>query len=430
MKNHTARDGYESYYIACDCQLLIVTSDTSTENEIQEVDSCSVNTTHQRDLDNFVNTLHSIIPSPSEFATNYTNPCWYMHLSVSQRIKKMLFSKHGDHSDQEVAYVMSKIFSKGNKIQQTRAAPEKLFCIPQVYFIGFPKSGSSQLYKMMISHPQVIGGVTKEPHWWTRFPFVDKFPENVFAIIRYLIFYQGASRFIKNHPNALTIDASQSMIWDTRLISDLCIMPSLISNIVPGAKYIVIMRDPVSRLYSDFAFLCSGYWKHHDVDSVPKDYLKNAPRIFHKASESTVLEFMDCLEKSPLAVCTHQAIFGDEKGVHCGKLRLGISLYYVHVARWLKVIPRENFLFLRMEDLARDPYSLMQEVWQFLDLPMQSAQELGDVLYEHHNTNQLSHMKSLQMRNQTKKMLRDFFQPYNEELAKLLQDDRFLWTDV
>ena len=387
------------------------------------------NSTHQRDLDSFVNALHSIIPSPSEFSTDYTNPCWYMHISVSHRVRRMLSAKAGYLTDRDASYIMSEIFVKEDKSGKIRI-PMSLMCIPQVYFIGFPKSGSTQLYNMMLRHPQLIGGMNKEPHWWTRFPFVDKFPHNALAIIRYLIHYQDASTYIKSHPKAMTIDASQSTIWDTRYTHDLCIMPSLLSSIVPGSKYIVIMRDPVSRLYSDFAYLCESYWEGHHFQNVPKNYLKSAPSMFHSAVEAEIKGFKNCLKTSPLDVCTHYALHGKEVVTGCGRARLGISLYYVHVARWLRILPREKFLFLRMEDLAREPYSLMQEVWQFLDLPMQSAEEMGDVLYEHHNTNQLSHMKSLQMRNQTKKMLRDFFQPYNEELAKLLQDDRFLWTDV
>ena len=386
--------------------------------------------THRRDLDSFVTAVHSIIPSPSEFATNYTNPCWYMDISVPQIVRQMLYAKAGNLTDSEASYIMSEIVMKRDKFGRVRLRLP-LLCIPQVYFIGFPRSGSTQLYNMMTRHPQLIGGKNKEPHWWTRFPFVDKFPHDLLAIIRYLIHYQDASKYIKSHPKALTIDGSQSTIWDTRYTHDMYIMPSLLSNIVPGAKYIVIMRDPVSRLYSDYAYLCDAYWERNNFKNVPEDYLKSAPNMFHSASEAEIKGFKNCLNFASLDVCTHCATKGPQVlGPICGKARLGINLYYVHVARWLKVIPREKFLFLRMEDLARDPYSLMQEVWQFLDLPMQSAEEMGDVLYEHHNTNQLSHMKSLQMRNQTKKMLRDFFQPYNEELAKLLQDDRFLWTDV
>ena len=340
----------------------------------------------------------------------------------------MLFAKAGNLTDKDASIVMSELFLNKDKFGKV-GIPMSLMCIPQVYFIGFPKCGSTQLYNMMTRHPQLIGGMNKEPHWWTRFPFVDRFPHNALAIVSYLFHYQDASTYIESHPKALTIDASQSTIWDTQT-QDLCIMPSLISSIVPGAKYIVIMREPVSRLYSDFAYLCERFWERNHFQNVPEDYLKSAPSMFHSAVEAEIKDFKNCLKTSPLDVCTHYAVRGREEVTGCGRARLGISLYYVHVARWLKVIPRAKLLFLRTEGLARDPYSLMEEVWQFLDLPIQRAEEMGDVLYEHRKTNQLSHMKSLQMRNQTKKMLREFFQPYNEELAKLLQDDRFLWTDV
>ena len=34
------------------------------------------------------------------------------------------------------------------------------------------------------------------------------------------------------------------------------------------------------------------------------------------------------------------------------------------------------------------------------------------------------------MLNSTKKMLREFYRPFNEQLYELLGDERFLWNDI
>jgi len=394
-----------------------------------QLDTCAVNDSSQslqtRNLDNFMNTLQTIIPPSVQFMKEYQNPCWYMTLSLTRKIKRMFMHKGGSLTDTEAAYIMSEMF-----YPERGMVTKSLVCIPKVFFIGFPRSGSTQLYQMLTRHPQLIGGVNKEPHWWTRFPFTAKFPHNILAIIRYLIHYQEASEYVAEHPNSLLIDGSQSTIWDTRNTNNLCILPSLISRVVPSAKYIVLMRDPVSRLYSDFTYLCTSYLKAHRMETSP-EYAMQSPDTFHIGAEIEVQEFQKCLESLPLDVCTHYVI--DSKPnvsvaqPGCGRVRLGISLYYVHIAKWLRTIPKEKFLFLRTDDLTKDPYAILSRIWKFLELPSQPSAELQDILYSHTHSNLLSQTR---MKPQTQQMLQNFFETYNKKLAELLQDDRFLWQDT
>ena len=99
-------------------------------------------------------------------------------------------------------------------------------------------------------------------------------------------------------------------------------------------------------------------------------------------------------------------------------IRLQYSLYYYHIAPWLKVIPRERFLFLRTEDLAHEPSLTMSKVWRFLqlhDLPITEA------MFQ--NANLMA--KGIKVPSQTKQLLDKFYQPYNELLAHLLRDMRY-----
>ena len=304
-----------------------------------------------------------------------------------------------------------------------------LVCIPTVYFIGFPRSGSSQIYQMMLHNPALVGGITKEPHWWTRhYQSVtdSNTTERTLEVLRYLVQYFPAVEYVKRHPQALAVDASQSTIWDTRIDEHLCTTPTLITSVVPGAKFIVVMRDPVERLYSDFAYICEEHWRLNEMETVPQSYLEDAVETFHDVVKREIAYFEECLQTAPLEECTSQALSGKHVTSHCGRVRLGISLYYVHIARWLAVVPRDKFLFLSTDDLHSDPYALIQSVWAFLGVPFQTKQDLIDILYTKLNTNKLAHMKIM---DKTKQMLRTFFRPYNTRLSELLGDKRFLWND-
>ena len=386
-----------------------------------------------RDIPSFINTLRTVIPPPSEFDPRFRNPCWYMHIYIPQKVKKMLWHKSGSLSDSEASYIMSQLFMVKDKREKTAKVPKSLVCIPGVFFIGFPKSGTSQLYKMMVRNPEIVTGINKEPHWWTRVPFNTKFPQNILSIVRYLMHFKDASHKIAStSPHALAIDASQSTIWDTRETKNLCILPSLLHSIVPGGKYIVMMRDPVDRLYSDFTYLCEKHWEAKKLKSIPDDYLQSGPELFHKTAELEIREFESCLTQHRLEVCTHRALYGRESITDnvCGRVRLGISLYHVHVSQWLKVIPRDQFLFLRTEDLASDGYKLLSRVWNFLSLPSQSEDDLGEVLGAQTNYNPVAHMKALQLRPETRRMLERFYSDHDQSLAQLLDDEAFLWRDT
>ena len=384
-----------------------------------------------RNLDSFVNTLRTVIPPPSEFEPGYRNPCWHMNVYIPQKVKKMLWFKGSSLTDNEASYAMSQLFMVKDKEGKAKV-PKTLLCIPKIFFIGFPKSGSSQLFQMMKRNPQIVSGLNKEPHWWTRFPFNAKFPHNTLAIFRYLMHYQDASHYISTNPQALAVDASQSTIWDTREIKNLCIMPSLVHSIIPNAKYIVIMRDPVDRLYSDFTYLCEKRWEALKLKAIPDYYLQSGADLFHQTAELEIREFNECLQENRLELCAHRALYGREAVTDnvCGRVRLGISLYHIHVSRWLKVIPRDQFLFLRTEDLAADPYKLLTRVWDFLGVRSQTPEELVDILNAQTNYSPVAHMKALQLRPDTRNMLEDFYSKHNAKLARILSDESFTWKDT
>jgi hypothetical protein len=108
-------------------------------------------------------------------------------------------------------------------------------------------------------------------------------------------------------------------------------------------------------------------------------------------------------------------------------------MYYYHVIPWLATYPREKLLFLRSEDLAADPYLVMQRVWDFLDIPAQSKEEMGSEESYWNNNDWIrseENRDKFAMLPETEQLLYDFYKPYNHLLAKLLSDDKYLWEDA
>lgn len=363
-------------------------------------------------LQTFITKLKSIIPTPDRFDPNYSTPCWHASIHISEHVKtRVLKNAKQKMSIDEGKAILNSVFNQ-TFLKNT------LVCVPQVYFMGFPRSGSTQLYTMLTKHPLIRGGVHKEPHWWAKNEYSFDFPYDVLNIVQYLAFFKENFGYVQQEPNTLLIDGSQSLIWDTRRTGNLCFLPQLFSEMFPGAKFIVLMRDPVERLYSDFTYLCEVSSKQH---AVPAEFTANRTDWFHRKVSGELEKMKKCLNESSLEDCAHHGLSGSSQTL-CGHVRLGISLYHVHIQRWLREIPRRHFLFLTTSEMASNPLAVMQKVWDFLGVPRQDPGELSEVLHQHAHRSKAG---KVGMAASTERMLRDFFQPHNNVLARLLGDVQF-----
>ena len=347
------------------------------------------------------------------------------------------------YSDKQAVWLTKNILNtnSGNK--------ENLYCLPSVYLAGFPKCATTTLYRIITAHPSLAQPLHKESHFWKT--FVQnwmKYPHKLVHTLWYLLQYSSASRYIEAHPDALTLDASASTLWTsvpspsiintTQMHShdnNWCLISQMVSTVTPDAKFIVIMRDPVKRLFSDFWYFCANHnWRNSKGEvTVPQTYQEHAPEIFHNYTVQVIREYVTCVKSSASEFeCVGRATRGVGSEKACFPLRVGLGMYYFHIVQWLNVFPMKQFLFLRTEDLDRDPHHSAVMVWKFLGVrPLEKT-----VLHRlWRRANEMSWIKTkeyrdkFQMLPETEEILRLFYRPYNERLARLLRDNRFLWAE-
>ena len=269
---------------------------------------------------------------------------------------------------------------------------QRIYCLPFVYLAGFPKCGTTSLYQMLIQHPLVAKPFGKEGHFWYIFTeYSGTYKDKLIYSLYHLHQFQDAVQQIAKSRRSI---ASATTLWKAfrqfEHESDMSVVPSVINELTPTARFIVIMRDPVKRLFSDFCYLYSRRsWVKNSHNFVPKYYLENGRQVFHNFTAEAVHEFCDCVANEKVSLlyeCVRRVTYvkESEKESDCRKVRLGIGMYYYHITRWLRVIPRERFLFLRSEDLSLDAHSTMERVWRFLDLPPQTRQQMEASLARRH----------------------------------------------
>jgi hypothetical protein len=113
----------------------------------------------------------------------------------------------------------------------------------------------------------------------------------------------------------------------------------------------------------------------------------------------------------------------------CGYIgrRLDIGMYYVHLHKWMQFYPQENFLFLKTEEMRKDPGQMMAQITEFLGVEQISDQYAKQWLSIEANV-QENYRKRFKMKPETEQLLNDFYKPYNMLLANMTGSEHFLWT--
>lgn len=405
---------------------------------------------------------------PKRYLDGYKNPCWYSSLHPPSEIHSKLYSARSIVAPlyplKKAESVISQVFKEANKKQ-------KVFtCLPAIYLAGFAKSGTTTLYMYLISHPLLQKPAQKEGHFWRSLLSIPMNHANKqMQVMWYTQHFSRAAQHIESNPSSLTIDASASTLWVANPLfgssyyydsndqrhqvasfnsyqyeneQDLCFIPSAVHSVLPDAKFVVIMRNPVKRLFSDFWYFCANKNHWHDGQNVPKVYIDNAPQIFHNLTVMAINEHKKCLSDPTVNneallefTCLRKATLGySDKGTRsCFPLRLGVGMYYYHIIKWFNVYPHKNFYFLRLEDMAEDAYGSVAKIWKFMGLSPISREafesELSKTVRNEMNWIKLPKFKDkFYMLPETAQLLKSFYEPINKKLAQLLRNNDYLWA--
>ncbi|XP_014676786.1 PREDICTED: carbohydrate sulfotransferase 15-like [Priapulus caudatus] len=103
-------------------------------------------------------------------------------------------------------------------------------------------------------------------------------------------------------------------------------------------------------------------------------------------------------------------------------------MYSVFLRDWLQVFPMKQFLILRTEEYATSRIDHLHTVFNFLELGPLTAQQVARIEKAPAANHRRARARSVgAMLPETRRLLTDFYRPYNEDLAALLNDDAFTW---
>jgi hypothetical protein len=281
--------------------------------------------------------------------------------------RELRAAKRGEGKSEQIEQVKrtkkkkQELFWSKNKLRVAKGEPET-GALPDFVVIGAPKCGTTFFYHLLSKHPQVVPAVFKEPHYFD------------------LLFDEGTEWYRRcflpsrqeNGRRTITGEGTPGYLFHPRAAERM-------AEIIPRARLIALLRNPVDRTYSAY---------HHGARN------RQRTRTFEEIVE---------------------ACFDDPH-----RKFLSQSIYVDHLVRWSRFFDREQMLVLKSEDFFEHPQGSLKLVLDFLDLP--SWEPEASKLSDKRNAGKYERTMDPAVRRR----LEEYFEPHNRRLYEYLGED-FGW---
>jgi hypothetical protein len=237
--------------------------------------------------------------------------------------------------------------------------------LPEVLVIGAAKSGTSSMFFALKQHPLFAAPCTKEVN------FFD------------LEHFRGTAWYrahfpIRSRAGMVSADASPSYLWDPKA-------PRRAAQLLPGAKLIALLRDPIARAHS-----------HHQHNA----RRGTEPLTFEEAVDREE----DRTREGWQRMLVDDSYVSSDARIYSYVAR---GRYVEQLDRWAAHYSKSRMLVLRSEDFYADPAGVFRQVTDFIGIPWHDGIE-----FEHRNAGGYDDVVPCQVDAH----LATMYAPYNERL--------------
>ncbi len=281
-------------------------------------------------------------------------------------------------------------------------SPKHLNC-PTLFLVGARKGGTTSLYHYVSKHPDFEG---------TRLDAGPKVGETYY----FSRYYDTKSweSYLSLFPldGVMTGDASVG-----NLVSKLA-PRRLYESCGKQAKVIMLLRDPITRLHSNF-LMRARLKKTHigNETSVSTTVKLHLDRFFGQVFERT-MNIKDLPSEWQKLV-----------GLFDSSINMVYEgLYYVHLLNWLCNFPAENILIINSEEFFKKSAKILEIVYQFLELKQLDSETYKWITSATYNRGQRNIPDYQRLSYSNTMSLLGVYKPFNKVLLELLQWENTGWT--
>jgi hypothetical protein len=266
-----------------------------------------------------------------------------------------------------------------------RAPTARFRSLPDFLIIGGMRCGTSSLYKYLAQHPRVAPSLRKEIH--------------------YLTFdYGKGESWYRSHFPLSARKWMSGLVRGSRLQTfeatpDYLFHPyaaERAARLVPDAKLIVLLRNPVSRAISHYV---------HNV-GWGKETLPISEALLQE--DERISGDLERLRADPLDFCFDYRLFSYvARGIYVDQLRV-----------WERHYPRSRLLVIKSEDLYERTSETYREIQEFLGLPQWRPPQFPNFDRRWGGTK-----PTVEIPDEVREWLAERFAPYNLRLYEWLGRD-------
>ena len=252
--------------------------------------------------------------------------------------------------------------------------------LPDFFVIGPGRTGTTSLFHYLDQHPSLSKSAYDELGFFdVNFHLGFHWYRSLFPSILTKFRIKLKTNFF------MTYDVTPSYVrrpWIARRIKKL----------FPNSKLIIILRNPIDKTYSHY-YLSTTSGETRNFEEVIKKDMDDISKWNINSKDDNY--FATKVENSKLAR----------------------GFYVEQLLPWFELFPKNQILIISSEELASNTKNVMSEIFKFLNLPD----------YKIPNIEKVNVSKYSKMNPDTRKILINFFKPYNEQLFKFL-DRKFDWN--
>jgi len=271
---------------------------------------------------------------------------------------------------------------------KARTQTAELRGLPDFLVIGAQRSGTSSLYKYLGAHPNIVPSLRKEIEYFsTDFEKGESWYRAHFPLKTRLWAMEKATGI-----RPVCFEATPDYLLDPRAVSRA-------KELLPGARIVVLLRDPVERAYSHY---------HHNL----RYNLENLSfEESLEAEEARLAGEFERIEADPnykaLPLRRHSYV---TRGLYANQLRPWLDAYGDAVS----IIPSAG--------LFKDTSGRLADLCSFVGVPARSQTEYRNFSYSSQPTTKRP------MQESTRRALAERFAEPNRILFELIGDD-LGWND-
>ena len=259
--------------------------------------------------------------------------------------------------------------------------------LPSFLIIGVSKGGTTSLFEYLIQHPDIEPPLQKEVNYFNRLnrPFFE-----YLGLYWYKSFFPTVFKTNEHRVNykreLITGEATTHYIFNENKN-----IPAMVQRLMPSVKLIALLRNPIDRAYSHYQmFVNEG----------------REPPAFEDAIKC---ELTPTIKRKKL-------FFSQGLNQRHPYSYLARGFYVDQLIQWEKCFSKRQFIIFETDELNLDPQRIVNRVFRFLGIPEYDLTSLTK-----HNVGSYPEMSF-----DTRKMLIEYFRPYNERLGQHL-NTKFDW---